>query len=784
MSGAAPFPSLNPAQRAAVEHEDGPLLVVAGAGSGKTRVLTARIARLIAERGVLPQEILAVTFTNKAAGEMRERVGRALGEDPRGMWIGTFHGIGARLLRAHAALVGRTPEYTIYDQSDLLVVIKRLMKKHGISTDEYEPKGIASEISSAMNALVGVAEFEQLARTGKAQAAAKVYRDLEETLRAANAVCFDDLLVLPVRILREHEDVRTRLARRFRHVLVDEYQDTNRAQYEFVRLVASEHRNVAVVGDDDQAIYGWRGADVRNILDFERDYPNATVVRLEENYRSSAAILELANTVISANLARRGKTLRPTRAGGEQVVLLEAADDRDEAEAIAEAMLDWRRGGRRLSDAAVLYRTNAQSRGMEDAMRRAGVPYRLIGATRFYDRQEIRDMVAWLRLVANPQDDEAFRRAVQAPKRGVGDTSIELLAAEAAQAGVPLLEMARRAAAGALPGLRPALKDALDIFVRFVDRLRDAAADTSVNRLLLTIIEESGYSAALRKDGPEGEERLLNVQELVNSAAEVVIEDGGEVGLRPLDHFLQSVTLVTAADQIGPDGDAVTMMTVHTAKGLEYGFVCVTGLEDRLFPLIRYADEFDGGDGNEQMEEERRLLYVAITRAGERLYLSWARQRLREGRFVQSQRSRLLDHLDESRVELRRTIRLRSTTRLAAPPRDGGPRAYGRRDYGERDPGVRRRAPEDGAEFGRLKPPSWSPREGSVPSFVADEESSQDLPAFTKGERVSHAKFGSGTIAEVSGAGKDAKVTVDFDDEAIGRKRLVIAFAGLTRAFE
>lgn len=393
-------------------------------------------------------------------------------------------------------------------------------------------------------------------------------------------------------------------------------------------------------------------------------------------------------------------------------------------------------------------------------------------------------MVAWLRLVANPQDDEAFRRAVQAPKRGVGDTSIELLAAEAAQAGVPLLEMARRAAAGALPGLRPALKDALDIFVRFVDRLRDAAADTSVNRLLLTIIEESGYSAALRKDGPEGEERLLNVQELVNSAAEVVIEDGGEVGLRPLDHFLQSVTLVTAADQIGPDGDAVTMMTVHTAKGLEYGFVCVTGLEDRLFPLIRYADEFDGGDGNEQMEEERRLLYVAITRAGERLYLSWARQRLREGRFVQSQRSRLLDHLDESRVELRRTIRLRSTTRLAAPPRDGGPRAYGRRDYGERDPGVRRRAPEDGAEFGRLKPPSWSPREGSVPSFVADEESSQDLPAFTKGERVSHAKFGSGTIAEVSGAGKDAKVTVDFDDEAIGRKRLVIAFAGLTRAFE
>ncbi|MBA3854265.1 MAG: ATP-dependent DNA helicase PcrA [Gemmatimonas sp.] len=776
MSGATPFPTLNPAQRAAVEHGDGPLLVVAGAGSGKTRVLTARIARLIAEHGVLPQEILAVTFTNKAAGEMRERVGRALGEEPKGMWIGTFHGIGARLLRANAELVGRTPEYTIYDQGDLLVVIKRLMKKHGISADEYEPKGIANEISSAMNALVDVAEFEQLARTGKAQAAAKVYRDLEETLRAANAVCFDDLLVLPVRILRQHDDVRTRLARRFRHVLVDEYQDTNRAQYEFVRLVAGEHRNVAVVGDDDQAIYGWRGADIRNILDFERDYPNAKVVRLEENYRSSASILDLANTVISANLARRGKTLRATRGGGEKVVLLEAADDRDEAEAIAEAMQEWRRSGRKYADAAVLYRTNAQSRGMEDAMRRAGVPYRLVGATRFYDRQEIRDLVAWLRLVANPQDDEAFRRAVQAPKRGIGDTSVEMLAAEAAQAGVPLLEMSRRAAQGLLPGIRPALKDALDIFVALVDRLRVAAADTSVNRLLLMIVEESGYSAALRKEGKDGEDRLANVSELVNSAAEVVIDDGGEVGLRPLDHFLQSVTLVTALDQIGPDADAITMMTVHTAKGLEYGFVCVTGLEDRLFPLIRYADEFDGGDSNEAMEEERRLLYVAITRAGERLYLSWARQRLREGRFVQSQRSRLLDNLDESSVEMRKTIRLRSTTRLAAPSREPSWRRGPRDDRGSRDAGA--------TGFTRSPKPAWSPRDGNVPSFVADEESSQDLPSFTKGERVSHAKFGSGSIAEVSGGGKDAKVTVDFDDESIGRKRLVIAFAGLTRAFE
>lgn len=771
MSGATPFPTLNPAQRAAVEHEDGPLLVVAGAGSGKTRVLTARIARLIAERGVAPQEILAVTFTNKAAGEMRERVGRALGEDPAGMWIGTFHGIGARLLRANAALVGRTAEYTIYDEDDSLAVIKRLMEKYRISNKEFAPKAINGEISSAKNALVDAAEYEELARTPLAQAAAKVYRDLEPTMRAANAVSFDDLLVLPVRILREHEDVRTRLARRFRHVLVDEYQDTNRAQYEFVRLVAGEHRNVAVVGDDDQAIYGWRGADIRNILDFERDFPNATVVRLEENYRSTAAILELANSVIVENVGRRGKTLRATRSGGEKVALLEAADDRDEAEAIAEAIQDWRRSGHPYSDAAVLYRTNAQSRGFEEAMRKQGIPYRLVGAVRFYDRREIRDLIAWLRLVANPQDDEAFRRAIQAPKRGVGDTTVELLAVEAAQAGVSLLEMARRAAQGQVPGVRPATKESLDIFSTLVDRMREAASDMSVDRMLVELVEKSGYEAALRAEGPEGLERLDNVRELVTSAAETIIDDGGEVGLRPLDHFLQRATLVTALDQLGPDADAVTMMTVHTAKGLEYGFVAVTGLEDGLFPLARAFDDPD------TLEEERRLLYVAITRAGEKLILSWAHQRRRNGELLPGIRSSFLRGLDDRQFEAMRTVRLRSTTRLAAPPREYG---YRRRDEssgfetrGGRSYGTRERAA-----------PTWSPREGNVPSFVADEEASQDLPAFTKGERVSHAKFGSGTISDVSGAGKDAKVTVDFDDESIGRKRLVIAFAGLTKAFE
>ncbi len=757
---------LNPAQQAAVEHHEGPLLVVAGAGSGKTRVLTARIARLIDVHGVPPQAILAVTFTNKAAGEMRERVGRFLGRDPAGMWIGTFHGIGARLLRMYADLVGRTPEYTIYDEDDTLAVVKRIVERLRIDPKQFAPKTIVHEISSAKNALVEPAEFEALARTPLAQAAAQVYRELEPAMRLANAVSFDDLLVLPVRILREQAHVRERLEQRFRHVLVDEYQDTNRAQYEFVRLIGGRHGNVCVVGDDDQAIYGWRGADIRNILDFERDFPSARVVRLEENYRSTAPILELANEVISLNEARRGKTLRPTRAGGEKVILLEAADDRDEADAIVEAIQQWRGSRGTLRDCAILYRTNAQSRSMEEAMRKQGMPYRLVGAVRFYDRREIKDLVAWLRLIANPADDEAFRRALTAPKRGVGDTTVDLLASEAQMHGLSLLEQARRVES--LPGVRPAARTALLDLAATVDRFRAIAVDASVDQLLLQLITAVGYDTALRNEGPEGLERLDNVRELVTSAAEVIIEDGGEVGLRPLDHFLQRATLVTGLDQLGPEADAVTMMTVHTAKGLEWPMVCVTGLEDGLFPLSRTLSD------PAALEEERRLLYVAITRAGERLLLAWAHQRRRNGELLPSIISSFLRGLAPNHFERKATVRLRGSARLASPyPSSGG----GESSRPWRDEGVQ--------SFARAKRAVWSPREGDrISSFVQDEEASQDLPNFVKGERVAHAKFGSGTIAEVSGGGKDAKVTVDFDDEEVGRKRLVIAFAGLTRGFD
>jgi DNA helicase II / ATP-dependent DNA helicase PcrA len=411
---------LNPAQRDAVLHFEGPLLVLAGAGSGKTRVLTTRIARLIEEHGVDSRRILAVTFTNKAAGEMRERVERALGETPEGMWVGTFHSIGARMLRREAPRVGRTPAFTIYDADEILAVTKRVMDQLKISPKQFSPKAIHGLISDAKNALVSPDEYAAVARDPMSRAAAQVYAALEPALRANNACDFDDLLQLPVRILEEHPDRLAAWRQRFDFLLVDEYQDTNRAQYRFITLLAGGHGNVCVVGDDDQSIYGWRGADIRNILDFEKDFPNARIVRLEENYRSTPQILDLANVVIRANTERRGKTLRPTRPAGAPVGIVGCLDERDEAETVAEEILARRRGDRTLTldDFAILYRTNAQSRALEESMRRHGIPYRLIGAVRFYDRREIRDLMSYLRLIANPSDDEAFLRAVAVPRRG------------------------------------------------------------------------------------------------------------------------------------------------------------------------------------------------------------------------------------------------------------------------------------------------------------------------------------------------------------------------------
>jgi DNA helicase-2/ATP-dependent DNA helicase PcrA len=771
---------LNPAQREAVAFGHGPLLVLAGAGSGKTRVLTTRITRLIAEEGVSPERILAVTFTNKAAGEMRERIARQLGEEPKGMWMGTFHAIGARIVRRAAHQLHRTPSFTIYDEDEQLSVLKRLMERHRISPKQYAPRAIRAAISDAKNALVTVDEFSRLARDPFAQAVALVYGDLEMALRTANAVDFDDLLVLPVRLLESSEHELKKWQTRFDHILVDEYQDTNRAQYRFVNLLAREHRNVVVVGDDDQSIYGWRGADIRNILDFTKDFSGAGVVRLEENYRSVPPILELANVVIKENTSRMGKTLRATRSGGEKVSVTRSLDERDEAEWVMQDIMSRRaQKGAMLRDVAILYRTNSQSRTLEDACRRHSIPYRLVGSVRFYDRREIRDLMAYLRLIANPSDDEAFRRAIGAPRRGVGDTTVEWLAERARTESLSLFAAASRA--DIVADLRPAARTALAGFVRLIEKFRADVSEYAVDELIKELVIQINYAEHLRGEGEEvARDRLENVRELISGAAETVADEGGEVGTSPLDAFLQRAALIADVDALkGANADAITLMTMHNAKGLEFPIVYITGLEDGLFPLARAYDD------PPLLEEERRLFYVGITRAQTSLMMTYAEERRRNGEFTRSRPSSFLTAIPKGMVEERSTVKVRSTGRAVLSSMFGS--ASGGTYGGGYGGGSRRGVSESSASFDDdsfATAPAARRRMGTPVERVAVEDESQDLASLGVGSRIRHRKFGSGTVAELTGAGREAKVKIDFDDESIGRKTLVVAQANLEPLFE
>jgi DNA helicase-2/ATP-dependent DNA helicase PcrA len=576
---------------------------------------------------------------------------------------------------------------------------------------------------------------------------------METTLRAANAVSFDDLLVLPVEIFRKDESVLARYRDRFQFILVDEYQDTNRAQFQFIKLLGSAHGNVVVVGDDDQSIYGWRGADIRNILDFEKEFASAKLVRLEENYRSTPDILYIANAAITQNVGRKGKTLRATRPSGEAVTVVAALDERDEADWVLEEIKSRRnQGNRQLSDFAVLYRTNAQSRALEDALRRDAIPYRLVGSVRFYDRREIRDLMAYLKLIANPSDEEAFRRAIAVPKRGIGDATVDLLAASARESGFTLFEIASRPELQ--DSLRPAARNALAGFSRVIESLRERAKDTSVDVLIQELITEIKYVDYLAEEGPESaRDRVENVAALVNGAAETVIDDGGEVGLTPLDHFLQRAMLVAGADALDPSADAVTLMTLHNAKGLEYPIVFLTGLEDGLFPLSQSFDD------PPKLEEERRLFYVGITRAEEKLFLSFTEMRRRNGELLPSIRSRFLREIEGAPLEEKKTLRVstmgRGTSGRAVGFQSGGYPSRRTHDV-----------------------PSWRK------VAITEAELSQDEPRYVKGERVKHKLFGDGSIAELSGVGREVKAVIDFDDESIGRKTIKLAYTTLERGQE
>ena len=750
--------TLNPAQHEAVEHVHGPLLVLAGAGSGKTRVLTTRIAALIDRHGVPPERIFAVTFTNKAAGEMKHRIGRLLGRDPSGLWIGTFHSLSARLLRREAELLGFTRQFTIYDEDDRLSLIKRLMDQRGHSTRMFPPRAVQSLISAAKNRMVPPSDlaagspFDRLAVV-----AADVYGAMGPALRAANAMDFDDLMLHPLTLFRDHPDRLRAYQQRFSFILVDEFQDTNRAQYQLIRLLGA-HGNVCAVGDDDQSIYGWRGADVRNMQDFLTDFPGAKLVRLEENYRSTQIVLDAANGVIAENSGRIGKTLTTRRRGGEMVTLLAAADERDEAEWVVRelerrsAASEWR-----YAEMAVLYRTNAQSRALEEAFRRAGLPYRLIGAISFYERREVKDLLAYLRLVANPSDDEAFLRAVGVPRRGLGDTSLSILGQTAMQWSKPMLSAAR--AADRIPDLRPNVREAFRSFAAFIDGLVERASRLAPAEVLEHVIRAIDYEAVLHAEGPEGADRWENVRELVASAADRSedVTDDPESGT-PLERFLAEAALLSSAETVIGSEDGVTLMTLHTAKGLEWPVVVLTGLEHGLFPLARAEEQPDG------LEEERRLCYVGLTRAKDKLYLPWARARRRGGELRPGIPSRFLKALPPAIVEERRT------TSLWAPDWSAGQR-------------VGRAA----GQWGRSGSSRGSGIDGPAaprPRGTAEDEASQDTPRYVKGERVRHRRFGSGTIRGLSGAGRDLKVSVAFDDEEVGEKQLLVAYAGLEREWE
>ncbi len=756
--------SLNPEQQEAVTHLEGPILVLAGAGSGKTRVLTTRVSRLIQNHGVPPDRILAVTFTNKAAGEMRERIRAQLGRDPVGAWIGTFHSLGARLLRRHADLVGWDSTFTIFDAEESLREIKRSLEREELDPKRWKPKAIRSALSDAKNQLISPKAFVDQHADGFdifLRNVARVYPRYQAALRDQNAFDFDDLLVKPVELFQEHESVLARYRERFAFILVDEYQDTNHAQFRFVELLARGHENLMVVGDDDQSIYGWRGADVTNILEFEQAFPGAHTVRLEQNYRSTSNILAAANQVIRRNLHRKEKTLRTEQEAGERLTLVQCADERDEAGWIVEEIETRIREGDadRYRDFAILYRTNAQSRALEDAFRRRGVPYQIVGGVRFYERREIQDVLAYLRLISNPRDSAALARVVNVPRRGVGKTSQERLVSWAIEEGVPLLEAAQRADevselhAGGVKGIQR--------FAELIQRFSARAANLSVGPLMEELVEELDFLTHLRDEGPEGEDRAENVKELIAGAMDFdaerveVWEDGPPDHFTELDLFLQHVALITDVDRHDPDSDAVTLMTLHNAKGLEFPVVFIAGLEDGLFPLGRAYDE------PSQLEEERRLFYVGITRAKQKLFFSWARERRRAGDFTFGSLSSFVKDVPEELLEERRSPRL--NREKAALSRRGGD------EFGA---GLRS-ADRDSASRGRSR------RAPDPQAF--EEDLNQDLPHLVKGERVRHETFGSGTVREVSGFGRDLRIVVEFDE--VGRKKLLARYARLEKEF-
>ena len=783
---------LNPAQREAVLHTDGPLLVVAGAGSGKTRVLTHRIAHLIGNEGVSPYAILAITFTNKAADEMRHRVARLVGPVAEGMWVSTFHSACVRILRREAHHLGYPSSFTIYDQSDAQRLCGYVIRDLGLDAKKFPAKALHSMISSRKNEGMSAADLEAAATMSYERKLAEVYRIYQERLRTAGAMDFDDLLGNVVTLFRQFPDVLESYQRRFSHVLVDEYQDTNTVQNELVLALAGQHRNVCVVGDSDQSIYRFRGADVRNILGFEQSYPDATVVVLDQNYRSTQTILDAANAVISQNASRRPKELWTDQGAGEAIVRYRAEDELDEAQWLCHQLLHLHDGGtHRWGDMAVFYRTNAQSRVVEDQLNRMGVPYKVIGGTRFYDRREVRDALAYLRVVVNPSDEVSIKRVLNVPRRGVGESSVGRLDAWAKAHQVSFADAMRSAAEAGVTG--KALKG-IASFVALVESCTDLLAE-GPGPTLAALLDRSGYLAELEAEhSVEADGRIENLSELVGAANQV-----GNV-----EEFLEQVSLVADVDALDPDDTStVVLMTLHSAKGLEFPVVFMVGLEEGVFPHQR---SFDAPD---ELEEERRLAYVGITRAQGKLHLSHAWARNLYGGTQYNPPSRFLDEIPEELV----TESGGRRDRPRAGWSSGGQGSGGMGSGGMGGSGARYGRRSAGADGRTTRRPAEPARRPTVSSFDPDEDDAAVNPSYghrdrlaqgrvtpgggqtgsgssaakatldpdtvAVGDRVRHLVFGDGVVAALEGEGAKAEVVVRFSRE--GERRLLLSFAPLER---
>lgn len=764
------YDKLNEPQREAVYHTDGPLLILAGAGSGKTRVLTHRIAYLIGERGVNPWNILAITFTNKAAEEMRQRVDKLVGFGAESVWVSTFHSACVRILRRFIDRLGYENHFTIYDTDDQKTLIKEVCRKVDVDTKVFKERSLLSAISSAKNEMILPDEFELNAGGDFAKMKiAKVYREYEAQMRANNALDFDDLLVKTVQLLQTQPDVLESYQERFRYIMVDEYQDTNTVQFQLVSLLAGKYKNLCVVGDDDQSIYKFRGANIRNILDFEHEFPDAKVIKLEQNYRSTGNILNAANSVIANNRGRKEKSLWTENGEGELIRLRQFDTAFDEADFIGEDIKSAVRQGGSYNDSAVLYRTNAQSRLLEEKFIAMNIPYKIVGGVNFYARREIKDLLAYLKTIDNGRDDVAVRRIINVPKRGIGLTTINRIQESATERGIGFYEALL--APGLIAGVgRSATK--LDSFAALIEYFKTLAEEMNITDLLQEVIEKTGYIESLEnEDKEEAKTRKENIDELISKAAtyEESCQDKDEKAT--LSGFLEEVALVADIDSLDEDQEYVVLMTLHSAKGLEFPRVYLAGMEDGLFPGYM---SINAGD-REELEEERRLCYVGITRAEQELTLTSARRRMVHGETQYNPMSRFVKEIPRELLDTGN----KKFTQETEMPAQQNTYARAREAF---------RAQAFAGALGGMTPVKnqgvGKPLTGS--QALASLQKGSQLAAggngplgYEVGDRVRHVKFGEGTVTDIKEGGRDHEVTIEFD--SVGTRRMFAKFAKLVK---